>query len=247
MISNLDYSTALTPLEASHAATTTSDKYGFVSTRDIISHLEPHGFVPRSVEICRANSAETRGFQKHVVRLRHNDIMPTAGDEGQPEIVIINSHDGKSSLRIALGFFRFVCSNGIIAGTSAFQTRLIHRQANVEAAHEAVHTIAQRAPEMLEGIKAMRSTKLHPLVEMTFVMEAAKLRWNEPSEDQLNALGVVRREEDSRNDLWSVFNRVQETVSRGSRYHGIRRISSPSADVQFNQKLWDLSQHFINN
>jgi hypothetical protein len=247
MISNLDYNTALTPLEASHAATTTSDKYGFVSTRDIISHLEPHGFVPRSVEICRANSAETRGFQKHVVRLRHNDIMPSAGDEGQPEIVIINSHDGKSSLRIALGFFRFVCSNGIIAGTSAFQTRLIHRQANVEAAHQAVQTIVQRAPEMLEGIKAMRSTKLHPLVEMTFVMEAAKLRWDEPSEDQLNALGLVNREEDSRNDLWSVFNRVQETASRGSRRHGIRRISSPSADVQFNQKLWDLSQYFVNN
>jgi hypothetical protein len=246
MISNLDYNTALTPLEASHAAKTTSDKYGFVSTRDIISHLEPHGFVPRKVEICRANSAETRGFQKHLVRLTHKDIMPVVGDEGHPEIVIINSHDGKSSLRIALGWFRFVCSNGLIAGSSLFQTRVIHRLANVENVQEAVVGMAQRSPEMLEAVKAMRSTNLHPLVEMTYVMEAAKLRWDEPTQDHYNALNKVRRNADSDGNLWNVYNRVQETLIRGDRWSGVRRITSPAADVVVNQKLWDLTQHFVN-
>jgi hypothetical protein len=246
MISNLDYNTALTPLEASHAASTTSDRYGFISTRQILTNLEEHGFTPRTVEICRANKAETKGFQKHVVRLTHEDILPVVDGEGHPEIVLINSHDAKSALIFALGFFKFICSNGVIAGESIYKTRIIHRSINASSVHDAVNRIAGRAPELIDNIQRMKSTKLHPLVEQTFVDEAAKLRWENPSDRVRYFLNAPRRQEDAHNDLWSVFNRVQESLTKGNRYYGVRRITSPSKDVQLNEQIWNLAQHFVN-
>jgi len=250
MISNLEYNspmTVLDPLEASHGASTTSDRYGFVSTKSIIGNLQEHGFGIRKVEIARVNKAENRGFQKHIVRLTPENLVPKVGDEGNPEIVIINSHDGKSSLRIMLGYFRLVCSNGMIVGSTVFQTRIIHRDVNQGSVLNAVSRIADKAPEMLDGINRMKSRKLHPLCEMSFVMEAAKLRWEEPSDRVLSYLGAVRREEDAQRNVWEVYNRVQENLIKGNRYYGIRRVTSPATDVAINEGLWNLAEQFINN
>ena len=245
-LDNIDYNTALTPLEASHAASTTSDRYGFISTRQIITNLEEHGFTPRTVEICRANKAETKGFQKHVVRLTHKDILPVVDDEGHPEIVLINSHDAKSALTFALGYFRFVCSNGLIAGSSIYKTRVIHRGVNASSVLDAVSRIAGRAPELIDNIQRFKSVKLDSLAEQTFVREAAKLRWEEPSDRALHFLSAPRRQEDAQPNLWQVFNRVQESLTKGSRYFGVRRITSPSKDVQLNEQVWNLAQSFAN-
>ncbi len=249
MISNLEYNspmTVLDPLEAVQAASSTSDRYGFISTKQIITNLADFGFTPRTIEVCRANKAETKGFQKHVVRLSHKDILPQVNDEGHPEIVLMNSHDGKSALRFALGYFRFVCSNGMVAGSSVYQTRIIHREISASSVHDAVVSIAQRAPEMLDSINRMKSRFLHPLVEQTFVEEAAKLRWDQPSDRALHFLSAPRRQEDAQNNLWQVFNRVQESLTKGNRYYGIRRITSPSKDVQLNEQIWNLAQNFVN-
>jgi hypothetical protein len=130
--------------------------------------------------------------------------------------------------------------------SAAMASSLDRRCSRLENVQEAVVGMAQRSPEMLEAVKAMRSTNLHPLVEMTYVMEAAKLRWDEPTQDHYNALNKVRRNADSDGNLWNVYNRVQETLIRGDRWSGVRRITSPAADVVVNQKLWDLTQHFVN-
>ncbi|MGQ0656004.1 MAG: DUF932 domain-containing protein [Betaproteobacteria bacterium] len=43
-------------------------------------------------------------------------------------IICLNSVDGSSRLRILLGWYRFVCANGLAVGTTRCEWRLVHRE-----------------------------------------------------------------------------------------------------------------------
>ena len=44
-----------------------------------------------------------------------------------PEIILLNSHDGSSSYQMIPGMFRFVCTNGLVCGTSFGEIRVPHK------------------------------------------------------------------------------------------------------------------------
>lgn len=49
-----------------------------------------------------------------------------------PEIILLNSHDGLSSYQMIPGMFRFVCTNGLVCGTSFGEIRVPHKGDIVE-------------------------------------------------------------------------------------------------------------------
>ena len=236
----------LTAIDASHAATTTSKHYGFVSSRAIIENLQSLGFEPRKIEIQRVNKIERQGFQKHIVRMRHSQLMPSVVGSEFPEIVLINSHDGLSSLKMMLGMFRLLCSNGLVSGSVHDEIKFMHRKVNVESINQGILNLANNAGRITECVARMKSRDLTDSERNDFIHQAAMLRYDEPKQIQLDSLNRLRRYDDQGNNLWNTFNRVQENLTQGRRYSGVRRITSPSADIEINRGLWNIAETILN-
>lgn len=246
----------LTAIDAVHAASRTSEKYGFVSTRSVIDNLTGLGFTARSVRIQRVNKEERKGFQKHIVRMQHSSLMPKVGDEF-PEIVLINSHDGGCSYRMMLGIFRLICTNGMVSGNIEDEIRFVHRKVNIERINEGVMQMVGRAARLGDVVSRMKSRELTLPEQASFVEEAVKLRYNAPEagsdysdqrewQHRLHSMNQLRRYEDRGSDLWRIFNRIQENLTQGRRGSGVRRITSPTTDLNVNRELWNLAEQFLN-
>ena len=245
----------LNAIDAAHAASTTSSKYGFVSSRAIIDNLTTLGFTPRQIQIHKVRKDERQGFQKHIVRMQHSDLMPKVGDSF-PEIVLINSHDGSCRYRMMLGMFRLICTNGMVSGNIEDEINFTHRIANVDKIQDGAMQLVNRASRMSEVMQMMSGRQLDITERRSFVENALQLRYNKPSGDATNedysdwnqridAINKPRRYEDSANNLWVVFNRVQENLTQGVR-GGARRITSPSSDLNVNRELWNLAENLLN-
>lgn len=256
MLATINQINQLNAIDAVHAASRTSEKYGFVSTRSVIDNLTNLGFTTRSVQIQRVNKEERKGFQKHIVRMQHSSLMPKVGDEF-PEIVLINSHDGGCSYRMMLGIFRLVCTNGMISGNIEDEIRFVHRKVNLDRINDGVMQMVGRAARLGDVVNRMKSRELAVPEQISFIEEAVKLRYDAPETGadlsdvhqwnrRLHAISSIRRYEDRGNDLWRVFNRVQENLTQGRARSGIRRITSPTADLNVNRELWNLAEQFLN-
>jgi hypothetical protein len=171
--------------------------------------------------------------------------MPTLGEEF-PEIILINSHDGLSSLKMMLGLFRFVCSNGMVSGDVQDEIKYTHRKVNLDAINEGAMSLVSRAGRITDSVNRMKSRQLTISERNDFIHQAAMLRYDEPNQIQLDSLNRLRRYDDRGDNLWNTFNRVQENLTQGRRYSGIRRITSPSTDISINRGLWKLAETILN-
>lgn len=114
-----------------------SDAYRFIPTVEVVNGLIANGFQPVSASQSRTRIEGKEDFTRHVLRFRHQDLVSkldsylvpgthdaiTAQNVPEvPEIVLLNSHDGSSSYQISLGFFRLVCSNGLMVCSSELDT-----------------------------------------------------------------------------------------------------------------------------
>ena len=67
-----------------------------------------------------------------------------------------------------------------------------------------------------------------------FAYNAAKLRFNKDDDKfDIDALLKVNRTEDEGNDVWTVFNRIQENLTHD--------IKDKKTDIWLNQQLFDLA------
>jgi hypothetical protein len=253
----------LTAIDAQHAASNRSSKYGFISSRSIIESLTDEGFSIRKVDIQRTKDPIKLGFQRHFVRMRHSDLLPQVGDYF-PEVLVMNSHDGSSKFRMTLGIFRLVCSNGMVSGSSHDEIAFSHRQISLEAIHNGVHQLISGAGRLREQVSKMGSRQLTITEINEFATNALRLRYDKPVEQEAetreqyfresarwnNRLATTlntRRAEDAQNSLWNVYNRIQENLTQGAgRGSGIRRITAPLADIEINRNLWNLAEAYLN-
>ena len=212
-----------------------SPRYGQVTTANAIGILADFGFYPVQ--------AAQKGQGRHKAHLLAFASSPLDSTEGRPELILYNSHDGSSSLKMFAGFYRFICSNGIVAG-DGFESRLRHTSGTVNGFENLVTSTAGRLPLLQDAIENMRSRTVNA---KDLAKQASHLRWDasKVTDKTVGDLLEARRYDDNGTSLWSVFNRVQEGLIRGGVRVGendrrARAISSISASVAVNQKLWDL-------
>ncbi|MEJ6326989.1 DUF932 domain-containing protein, partial [Klebsiella pneumoniae] len=101
-----------------------SDRYTYIPTITLLDKLREEGFQPFFACQSRVRDEDKRGHTKHMVRLRREGA--NKGTE-VPEIILLNSHDGSSSYQMIPGMFRFVCTNGLVCGTSFGEIRVPHK------------------------------------------------------------------------------------------------------------------------
>lgn len=107
---------------AAHPAPTTSSRYAFVLTSEVVTVLGRQGFEPVSANEKRVRVEARRGFQSHVIRFRRR------GDAGQElrvgdsiyEVLLKTAHDGSSAFEFSAALYRRVCSNGLVAPAGDF-------------------------------------------------------------------------------------------------------------------------------
>lgn len=229
---------------------TTTEKFAPIRTADAVNALTENGW-----EIQTSSVAKTR-HPARVPYARHAATLSYAGDQSvgefRPQILVVNSNDGGSAFKLFAGIYRFVCANGIVVG-STFEGISIRHVGNVtEIQHrivESANRIRLNAPFLTQQVNEWRNIELTPAQQLQFNTVAAGIRFPKLADrDKLANLAlqfdVVRRPEDQSNDLWTTFNRAQETAVRGGIYNGRRRtrgLASIGRNVNVNRALWDLA------
>ncbi|RQR72582.1 MULTISPECIES: DUF932 domain-containing protein [unclassified Burkholderia] len=228
-----------------------SERYTHIPTIEVLRGLRNEGFQPFMICQTRVRDSGKREFTKHMLRRRHADQIN--GEEAD-EIVLLNSHDGTSSYQMLAGTFRFVCQNGMVAGENIADIRVPHK-GNV------VQNVINGAFDVLDGFElvreqkdGMRSVALDRDEQHAFARSALALRYDPTDADapalvSESQLLAPRRFEDRRDDLWTVFNRVQENLTKGG-LHGrsrsgrtmsTRPITGIDPNVKLNRALWMLA------
>lgn len=227
-----------------------SQRYAYIPTGDVLNGLRREGFQPFMVCQSRARDEGRREHTKHMVRLRHASQI--TGSEAQ-EIILINSHDGTSAYQMLAGAFRFVCHNGIICGDQVADLRIPHKGDVAGRVIEGAFTVLDTFEEIGEGIQDMKALSLSEGEQQAFARAALALRYDTsvtPAPITETQLLTPRRREDSADDLWTTFNRVQENTLKGGlsgrnasgKRMRTRSINGIDSNVQLNRALWVLAQ-----
>ena len=234
------------------AAARMSTRYGMIDTAQVIAAFAENNYltVQSSAKKTKKTKKQDPREVKHMIRLRHTDHALSING-AVPEIVMLNAHDGTSSLRLLSGLFRLVCSNGLVVQSHALveEVRIRHTHKALEEALTAARTVMAASIEAAHQIQRWEQVMLTNGEQMRFAAEASSL-WTGriPAQDLL----TVRRPDDAGDDLWRVFNRVQENLTVGgivgrtatgrqTRTRGIRAVDS---SVRVNGALWALAERF---
>jgi hypothetical protein len=234
-----------------------SDVFGYVDTRGILETLYSEGFRVFSVSTARPRDVSKRGYEKHMLRLRHVDAPIING--ASPEIVLKNAHDGTSRYEALGGLIRFICSNGLVIGEMIERIAIKHVGDISGRVVDATHRIAHQVSDVIPVIDAMRAIDLTQERREAFAEAAHAIRF-EPNENGETrapvsplALLTPRRAEDTNIDLWSTFNVVQENLVRGGlqgrtigsngrmRRSTLREIRGIDGNIDVNRRLFDLA------
>ena len=217
-----------------------SQRYGMVNTARAIEVLDGFGWAPTQAAQKKSRKPEGHAYAEHLLAFSNPSRYPFAGSDGErPEVVLYNSHDGTSSLRLFVGFYRFICSNGLVAG-DGFEARLRHSSGTVAGFELMLADVVDRIPAMMHAAEVLKARQLSGAAILEVARRAAALRWdampeeyhggpagmfpigaNDPlrgsfySRQTVHQLAQPRRWDDNGADAWRVLNRIQEGVIRG--------------------------------
>ena len=197
----------------------------------------------------RRGKAEHAWKGTHMVRIKTIKPLNTkTGEELYPELLIQNSYDGSASLKVDMGIFRLVCSNGLVIKTRDFGGfKLRHVGTPMETALDLLRQFAARCTEFVKVQETLSLVQLTDEQIERLAREAAKLRWNrEITNNDVLALTAVTRPEDEGNGAWEVFNRIQEKIMVGGvKLEGTKRPTkgftvNVSGSIKLNKELFEI-------
>ena len=99
-----------------------SKHYTHIPTERVIDDMNLLGWDVIDAKEVKARKNSTKGYQKHLLTFRNNDIVIN-GDDGDtvyPQILLTNSHDGKNAFTFTAGLFRLICENGLVVADQRF-------------------------------------------------------------------------------------------------------------------------------
>jgi len=251
---------------APHESEKLSKRYSFVPTVDLLTAFLALGWNP---SYTRQNG--TGPYARHMVRLTNPELgfMDLKSDKVKPQIVLDNSHNGCSPAQIHMGLFRLVCTNGLVVAMPGMFTsvKLRHVGIDMDELKKLMEIVANQYTLVGKHVGDMQQHTLDQAQREEFVIKAMAAR--EPhvfvNEDGtinmakatkiVNPKQIVEplRSEDAREDLWSVFNVVQERLVKGEferqtmngRRTKPRGINNAARHIDFNKKLWEIAESYL--
>ena len=227
-----------------------SQRYAYIPTATVLTELRKEGFQPFMVTQTRTRHEDRRDYTKHMIRLRHASQINARGEAN--EIILLNSHDGTSSYQMLAGMFRFVCSNGLVCGDTVADVRVPHKGDVAGQVIEGAYQVLHGFDRALESRESMQAITLDEGAAEVFARAALSLKYDDPDKPAPiteSQILMPRRFDDRRPDLWSVFNRTQENLTKGGLHgrsaNGRRQQTRPvqgiDSDIRLNRALWLLA------
>lgn len=240
-----------------------TDRYVSLNTSDVLPIMADYGYLPTQAAQKRSRTANA-DHAAHMLAFSKTTDIVEAGDI-RPEIVLFNSHDGTGSVKLFAGLFRFICSNGIVAG-EGFQSRIYHSKA-LTGFEEMLRNTVATLPDLMGRIDKMRGVSLTTGEAYDMAIAGVATRWADYTGQERGAYAVaqtvkdvlnVRRYGDEGYDAFTVFNRIQEGVIRGNAMirsiteqhpEGVMRkarpVNSIKEAVRINTELWNIADEFV--
>jgi len=208
----------------------------YIPTIDVVQKLQNEGWMINGVDEQRNN--KTRKITNNYVQMTHPDfaVKNSKGkDEAYSSITIKNSCSGNQPLQMSLGAFRMVCSNGLVRfDEHAESEKIKHTEINYRDLDRFVHSLNNKAQDVIAQLNTWKEKDMTLEQMRTLAYNAAKLRYSEDDENfNPDALLQVNRVEDEGDDVWTVFNRIQENLTHD--------VSDKQTDIWLNQQLYDLA------
>lgn len=243
--------------DAPHASR--SDKYSHLKTSELIEIMGQADFKPSKIIETRVRKTDKQGFQKHMVRFRHSGVSALVGDS-LPEIVAINSHDGSTGFQLWAGIFRLICSNGMVVASHTYgKISIPHRGDIGGKIIDASYRVIDNAQKALTGVQEWTKIRMTESQQIDFAANALALRYGSIEESPVHPVSalIARRNDDLGDDLWRVFNRVQENVTRGGLVgynrvneqgerirRSVRPVRGIDTNIGLNADLWKQAEAF---
>ncbi|EAA9303441.1 DUF945 domain-containing protein [Salmonella enterica] len=231
---------------AKHASR--SDQYSYIPTITLLENLRREGFEPFFACQSRVRDPERRDYTKHMLRLRRASQIT---GQQVPEIIILNSHGGESSFQLLPGVFRSVCTNSLVCGQSFGEIRVPHRGNIVEKVIEGAYDVLNVFDRVEEKREAMESLILTPPAQHALANAALTYRFGEEHQPVTTAQVLTpRRQEDHGQDLWTLWNTLQENLLKGGlpgrtvqgKHTHTRAVNGIDGDVKLNRALWVMAE-----
>ena len=190
-----------------------------------------------------------------------NDDVVINGEDGDtvfPQILLTNSHDGKNAFQFQAGLYRLICSNGLVIADTQFEAvKMRHMGYTFEDLQEKIKEMVEKLPLTVESMNKMKAQEMEEEQIIQFAKDALNTRFKE---DELNRIQIDLKElvnpvrkEDSGNDLWSVFNVVQEKIIEGDfeyraggKVRKAREIKNFKPDRKINKELFEVALSYVN-
>ena len=228
-------------------APTVSTKYQFIPTTDIISLMEEHDFHVRDIRQMGTRNRDPN-YVKHAIRFRHKNPREIHG--AVPEILVSNSHDTSAGLAARGGLYRFACTNGLVVGQDLYRLSVPHvGDAKAVVAKAIEHMLTAVFPRVQTQVERWLSIQLEHAEKIRLAVKAMELRYTQSTAYYgPEKLLEYRRPEDSGDDLWTVFNVIQENITQGGiqaasfgsgRMTTSKRVEAIDANIRINAGLWD--------
>jgi hypothetical protein len=237
-----------------------SDKYLFVNTETIIDDLEKLGWLPVQAVQRKGRKSEGTIFSKHMVAFQNPDIKITSkdGDDAYPRILLTNSHDGMQAFKFSVGIFRLVCSNGLVVADEQFNDfRIKHKGYSFDELRDVVSLAVKDLPNRVQVMNDMKNRILTVEEKRKLAIDAMLIRAGvstlQYDDETISDILEPTRSADEGNDLWRVFNVVQEKITQGN-FHAaltgakvrkVRKIKSFEKDMKVNKELFKLATSLI--
>ena len=236
-----------------------SKHYTHIPTTKVINDMRTLGWDVVDAKEVKARKAATRGVQKHLVVFRNPDVVIN-GDDGDtvfPQILLTNSHDGKNAFTFTAGLFRMICENGLVISTTQFEdVKMRHMGYTFEDLQVNIREMVERLPLTVESMNKMKQVEMEEKSILEFAKKALTTRFNELQMKRikvdLKELVNPTRKEDIGNDVWSVFNVIQEKIIHGdfeyisgTKVRKARKVKNFKQDQKINKELFDLALEYV--
>ena len=181
--------------------------------------------------------------------------------ECYPRIILTNSYDGFNSFTFRVGLFRLVCSNGLVVCTDKFvDISIRHINYTEEKLREVITCATSAVDAQIGTFNDMRDIVLNDEQKIALAINALRFRKGladdapmVADEEGIADLLTPLRDEDNSNTLWSVFNILQEKITKGGAVVGIngkkarkmRGIKSFAKDIDINQRLYKAATAYL--
>ena len=230
-----------------------SNKYTFISTATVLDDMERLGWEPFNASQRKSRNSKDAMFTKHMIRLRNGDVGKIG--DSIPEVVLTNSHDGRNAFTLHAGLFRMVCSNGlVIADTTFEQVKIKHQWYSFDEIRKIMDGMLEVVPKVITQVQELNSVTLSDDQQVDFASKALLTRYPKGNEN-LNIEDLLSpvRQGDRGDQLWKIFNVVQEKLIKGGlvfndkkeKMQKLRPIINIDRRIEVNKKLWELTEAYV--